>query len=686
MQDGDTGKRDNWSAVAPAGEESMKMISYKRRKIARKPKRLTVIGLTLAIALGASTAPAQDKGGSPSRSEYDSYLKKLLITAEAKCSVPAKGWSGMRAQIMQGLKRTLGEDLPREWPSLNPRVEGVVARRGYRIEQVSAEFWPGVRYAMQVFVPDGPGPFPTVLLVSYGSPLSETRGAGPREPLFQQFGGGLARMGILTVSFLPLGKGVVPEAYKYNGIALLAGTSIAQEQFQTGRRALDYLLTRRDVDSKRVGITGASDGGWVTLYVATFDRRVTAAAPAATNYTFSGLLLPRIWKIFDEAEGNAPEVLTYGANIPTLTAANAPKWVRFLNCELEGDRLQYIPVIDGAAKAAYELAGVPERYSSHLSYCDHSYCPEMQVEAISWFSELFFGRRPAQGALTLRRVPNYEFERHRRVGSLHRLQDLLVSKDGQAPEPIEIIPPEDKDWNRLKVGDLEDDGGKQAFLKIIEVRRQDARRARAAMTKDTGRLIKEVAHCLGIDALRMGLQVRSEGNAVVLETEPGLRTHGQWIEPVTDKAKTVYLVVGSAADRAALTDLPAAARFDLSLREETSLGKATWALVMLNRPPIGMWAWDAMSAAHWLESQGAQKIELVGVGDTGAIVALLAGVLSPEVNSVSLERNRVRSLDKDIVERQTPETPYWAHRLLWVTDLPEMISVLKSQGRWGAGA
>jgi hypothetical protein len=46
----------------------------------------------------------------------------------------------------------------------------------------------------------------------------------------------------------------------------------------------------------------------------------------------------------------------------------------------------------------------------------------------------------------------------------------------------------------------------------------------------------------------------------------------------------------------------------------------------------------------------------------------------------------VRSLDKDIVERQTPETPYWAHRLLWVTDLPEMISVLKSQGRWGAGA
>jgi len=54
--------------------------------------------------------------------------------------------------------------------------------------------------------------------------------------------------------------------------------------------------------------------------------------------------LPDRWKTNDYAEGRAPEVLTYGANIPTLTASNAPKWFHFLNSELESERLQFIPV------------------------------------------------------------------------------------------------------------------------------------------------------------------------------------------------------------------------------------------------------------------------------------------------------------------------------------------------------
>ena len=43
------------------------------------------------------------------------------------------------------------------------------------------------------------------------------------------------------------------------------------------------------------------------------DSRVTAAAPASTNYTFCGWLLPDRWRTYDAAEGNLPEVLTYGA-------------------------------------------------------------------------------------------------------------------------------------------------------------------------------------------------------------------------------------------------------------------------------------------------------------------------------------------------------------------------------------
>lgn len=629
--------------------------------MSRTSVRDRIVLVLLCVALSGAVSWTQDTAAPATDDGYESYVRNLLVRAESACVVPAVGWAERRREVMRGLDRTLGRDLPRTWPGLDARVEGRLSRDDHAIEQISAEFWPGVRYAMQVFVPAGRGPFPGVVMVATGR-------HGPREALYQQMGVGFAKMGILVVGVLALGKGVQQEAYQYNSLALLVGTSIAQEQFHTGQRALEYLRSRPDVDAKRLGITGDSDGGWVTLYVATVDPRVTAAAPASTNYTFTGWLLPERWKTYDHAEGNAPEVLTYGANIPILTAANAPKWFRFLNSEHEWERLQYIPVIDAAARSAYEFAGVPERYSSHLSPCPHGLWPVMQIEDISWFSEIFFGRRPPSGALSLRSVAGKRFEA------------LLVAKDGKPPEVVETIESGHADWRKLQVGGLDDDGGKPAFLAIIESRRRDARAARAAV-RDRGSFATELRRSLGLSSLTLHPTAEARGDAVVLETEPGLHVAGRWVARPADRSTPVSLVVGLAADRAARLDPAPAARFDLELREEGALGPATWALVMLNRPPVGMWAWDAISAAHWLKREGHPAVELIGVGDTGAIVALLAGALSEDVGAVRVLRAGIRSLDEEIVARQAPGTPYWAHRLLWTADLPELAAFIEARGR-----
>src|ERR1700722_18854784 len=87
--------------------------------------------------------------------EYLLYFQQLLLRAETNCTVPARGWGERRRQIQEGLKHSLGMDRPRAWPALEPRVESSLARDGYRIEQISAEFWPGIRYAMQAYVPQG---------------------------------------------------------------------------------------------------------------------------------------------------------------------------------------------------------------------------------------------------------------------------------------------------------------------------------------------------------------------------------------------------------------------------------------------------------------------------------------------------------------------------------------------------
>ena len=61
---------------------------------------------------------------------------------------------------------------------------------------------------------------------------------------------------------------------------LLTGTHIAQYTIWDGIRALDYLLSRPEVDAKRVGCTGNSGGGTHTAYLSGLDDRIQVAAPS----------------------------------------------------------------------------------------------------------------------------------------------------------------------------------------------------------------------------------------------------------------------------------------------------------------------------------------------------------------------------------------------------------------------
>ncbi|MBS1237846.1 MAG: Acetyl xylan esterase, partial [Deltaproteobacteria bacterium] len=49
-------------------------------------------------------------------------------------------------------------------------------------------------------------------------------------------------------------------------------------------RALDYLATRPEVDSERIGVTGISGGGVMTWLLTALDGRIKAAAPSCSTY------------------------------------------------------------------------------------------------------------------------------------------------------------------------------------------------------------------------------------------------------------------------------------------------------------------------------------------------------------------------------------------------------------------
>jgi cephalosporin-C deacetylase-like acetyl esterase len=50
--------------------------------------------------------------------------------------------------------------------------------------------------------------------------------------------------------------------------SLLLGQSVARYFIHDGRRGLDYLVSRGDVDGERLGVVGCSGGGSIGTYVA----------------------------------------------------------------------------------------------------------------------------------------------------------------------------------------------------------------------------------------------------------------------------------------------------------------------------------------------------------------------------------------------------------------------------------
>jgi cephalosporin-C deacetylase-like acetyl esterase len=192
--------------------------------------------------------------------------------------------------VRERVRSYLGE-LPERTP-LNPRVIGVLDRGDYRIEKILFETRPAFYVTANLYVPKaGVPPYPAILY-----PLGHERGAKAHQA-WQRCLASLARRGFVALAWDPLGQGERIQMYdedlhdtKTTGSTvehtmigsqcLLTGSHVAQYTVWDGIRALDYLLSRPEVDAKRVGCTGNSGGGTHTAYLSALDDRIQVAAPS----------------------------------------------------------------------------------------------------------------------------------------------------------------------------------------------------------------------------------------------------------------------------------------------------------------------------------------------------------------------------------------------------------------------
>ncbi len=252
--------------------------------------------------------------------------------AHAREAVTAKTFPAYRADLHRKMLAMLGP-LPKRTP-LRPQLVGVVKRAGYRIEKVIFESMPRFYVTANLYVPtDGEAPFPGVL-----SPCGHSSEAKASDT-YQHVYVSLVRKGFAVLAYDPLGQGersqywdpvagrsilglCVPEHLNCGNQLYLLGENLAKYRIWDGVRALDYLVSRPEVDSTRIGCTGNSGGGTLTTYLVAFDDRFAVGAPGCYVTTLRERFLSR--KSADPEQNLLPQVAR-GIDHFEYLAMHAPK-------------------------------------------------------------------------------------------------------------------------------------------------------------------------------------------------------------------------------------------------------------------------------------------------------------------------------------------------------------------------
>jgi dienelactone hydrolase len=153
------------------------------------------------------------------------------------------------------------------------------------------------------------------------------------------------------------------------------GSTLIGERVYDVDRAIDYLYTRDDVDTKRIGVMGNSGGGTISIYAAALLRRVCLAVPSCSFCTFAASIL----SIYHCADNYVPGLYRY-ADMADVMGLFAPKPVIVVAGLKDG-----IFPINGVRKAfthlkrIYKAAGYADRChlvigkSGHRFYAKESW-------------------------------------------------------------------------------------------------------------------------------------------------------------------------------------------------------------------------------------------------------------------------------------------------------------------------
>ena len=279
---------------------------------------------------------------------------------------------------------------------LNARLTGRIVRENYSVDKVVFQSLPGFHVTGCLFVPNQPEEQLPAVLVAIGHSQ-----AAFRRDLYQQNILNLVNKGFVVFTFDPAGQGervLYPDPetgkslvggstseHSYAGAqCLLAGYSVNEYFIWDGVRAIDYLVSRPEVDPLRIGMTGISGGGTLTAFLSAYDERILAAAPECyiTGYQ-------RLFESIgpQDAEQNFYQGLKRGSDHADLLSLRAPKATMVISATQDFFSIQGARETYAESKDVFTAFGEPENLTMVESDGTHGTSKSSREHMYRFFHE-----------------------------------------------------------------------------------------------------------------------------------------------------------------------------------------------------------------------------------------------------------------------------------------------------------
>jgi dienelactone hydrolase len=315
-------------------------------------------------------------------------------------------WEDYKIEARAGLWRLLGDMPPMLTPQ--PKVIETKSHEGYRVEKLEFDNGASATVYAYLLLPDGDDtPKPAILY----NHLHGGKYYLGKDELFDasisgsQVGVELVKAGYVVLAIdaygfgerraqLPVG---MPAEEREDGRALemalykhfiWQGYTLWGMMLRDDLLALNYLLSRSDVDSARIGATGMSLGASRTTWLGALDERIKVIVPVAqmtryqdfaaqANYNLHGIYY------------YLPGVLKSGIDMEVIASLTAPRVQHVLIGNADPlSPIEGVNKVVDFARHIYELYEASDKFEAKIyDGVAHKYTPEMLTAMLACFQQ-----------------------------------------------------------------------------------------------------------------------------------------------------------------------------------------------------------------------------------------------------------------------------------------------------------